>query len=150
MAELVDTLSRRLSENVILTVVCGRNEKLKTRLEKLNAKNVRVLGYTGEVSLLMDSADLYLTKAGGISTTEACFKGLPMVFIDAVSGCEAHNRRFFEPLGFGLAGSEDDSTTDVCLKMLFDAQKLEETSQKMLKEFCVDPCEMIYDFFSKQ
>ncbi len=149
MAELVDTLSRRLPEDVVLTVCCGKNEKLKTRLEKLNAKNVRALGYTNEVSLLMDSADLYLTKAGGISTTEACFKGLPMVFIDAVSGCEAHNRHFFEPLGFGVAQTEDDSTTDVCLKMLFDAQKLEETSKRMREEFNVDPCEVIYDFFSK-
>ncbi len=147
MAELVDTLSRRLPKDVVLTVGCGKNEKLKARIDKLNAPNVRAIGYTNEVSLLMDSADLYLTKAGGISTTEACFKGLPMVFIDAVSGCEAHNRRFFEPLGFGFAASEDDSTTDVCMKVLFDSDKLSKTSEKMVKEFNTDPCEMIYNFF---
>ena len=40
------------------------------------------------MALLMDSADLYLTKPGGISVTEAASMRLPMVFIDAVAGCE--------------------------------------------------------------
>lgn len=150
MAELVDLLSRRIDSDTVLTVICGKNEKLKNRLDKLEAKNVRALGYTDEVSLLMDSADIYLTKAGGISTTEACFKGLPMVFIDAVSGCEAHNRHFFEPIGFGFGPNEDDSTTDVCMNMLFNSKKLEETSKKMRDEFNLDPCEVIYDFFSNK
>lgn len=149
MAELTDTLSRRVPDDVIITVICGKNEKLKNRIDKLGAKNVHTTGYTNEVSLLMDSADLYLTKAGGISTTEACFKGLPMVFIDAVSGCEAHNRHFFEPLGFGFAASEDESITDVCLRVLYDAQTLAQTSKQMKNEFNVDPCEIIYNFFSK-
>ena len=47
----------------------------------------------------MDSADLYLTKPGGISTTEAAVKALPMVLINAVSGCERYNLSYFTALG---------------------------------------------------
>ncbi|MFR7461994.1 MAG: hypothetical protein ACLUW8_14630 [Subdoligranulum sp.] len=43
----------------------------------------------------MQASDLFLTKPGGLSTSEAMAAELPMVLIDAVAGCETHNLNFF-------------------------------------------------------
>ena len=51
------------------------------------------------MSLYMDSADLLLTKPGGISITESAVKKLPMAFVNAVAGCEQYNMDFFVKMG---------------------------------------------------
>ena len=56
------------------------------------SSRIHIVGYTDKVSLYMDSADLYLTKPGGISVTEAAIKQCPMLFINAVAGCQGTER----------------------------------------------------------
>lgn len=90
-------IGRDLPDDQDLTIVCGTNKQLYRRLQRrfYDAKNVHVRSYVKDMALLMDSADLYLTKPGGISVTEAASMRLPMVFIDAVAGCEEYNKDFF-------------------------------------------------------
>ena len=90
-------LVRLMDEDVEISVVCGSNERMKKSLESSygHLRNIHVLGYVAAMSSLYDSADLLMTKPGGISTTEAAVKALPMVLINAVAGCEAHNLQFF-------------------------------------------------------
>ena len=63
--------------------------------------SVHIRGFEKEMSLFLDSANLCLTKPGGVCITEAATKGVPMMFVFTVAGCEDHNRRFF--LQNGLA-----------------------------------------------
>ena len=65
----------------------------------------------------MNSADLYLTKPGGISTTEAAMKNLPMVLIDTVSGCETYNLRYFVSCGGASTDSHLPSLTQLTLRL---------------------------------
>ena len=97
MEKLADQLSELLPVNSDLTIVCGTNRKLEAKLRQKfrSRRNIHILGYVADMSMLMDSADLYLTKPGGISITEAAVKNLPMVFIDAVAGCEEYNKIYF-------------------------------------------------------
>lgn len=90
-------LARNLPDDVEISIICGRNRRLYRRLTRKyrNDPWIHPVGYTDRISLYMDSAELYLTKPGGISTSEAAIKGLPMVFINAVAGCEEYNRDFF-------------------------------------------------------
>ena len=80
-----------------VSVICGTNKRLYRILNYRYRKSSRIhiVGYTDKVSLYMDSADLYLTKPGGISVTEAAVKQRPMLFINAVAGCEQYNMDFF-------------------------------------------------------
>ena len=66
-------IGRDLPDDQDLTIVCGTNKQLYRRLQRrfYDAKNVHVRSYVKDMALLMDSADLYLTKPGGISVTEA-------------------------------------------------------------------------------
>ena len=72
----------------------------------------------------MDSADLYLTKPGGISVTEATRKRLPMVLVNAVAGCEDDNLRYFTALGAAVTADTPEELSALCLSLLADPQAL--------------------------
>ena len=101
ISEVVSCLAKKMPESCELSVVCSSNKKLyrKLRMRYGHKKNVHVLGFVKNIAKLLDSADVFITKPGGISTTEAVVKGIPMVLINAVGGCETHNLEFFVSRG---------------------------------------------------
>lgn len=127
MRKLAQKLMDDLPPQTEITVVCGTNQALRDKLTKAcgDKKHVHVLGYTKEMPLLMDSADLYLTKPGGISTTEAAAKGLPMVFVDAVAGCEKYNLQFFLKKGAAVTAKNPAKLAKLCFTLLNDPGQLE-------------------------
>ncbi|GMK41188.1 UDP-glucuronosyltransferase [Paenibacillus sp. CCS19] len=90
--------------NRVQLIVCvGSNEKMKEKLlqeERFNHPNVHILGFTREVSKLMDVADLLVTKPGGMTCTEGLSKGLPMLFYKPIPGQEEENSEYFVQNGF--------------------------------------------------
>ncbi len=94
-------LSKKLPTNVTLVVLCGKNEELANDLSRFSSDTFRVVGYTDEMPLYLSAADVCLTKPGGLMTTEAIAKRLPMVFVEAVPGCETRNLNFLSELGVG-------------------------------------------------
>ncbi|SJN10369.1 Monogalactosyldiacylglycerol synthase [Leucobacter sp. 7(1)] len=76
------------------TVVCGRNDGLRQRIEQLvsTADNrYRVLGFTTEMPQLLRRADLFVGKPGGLSASECMAAGLPMVLVNPIPGQEVRN-----------------------------------------------------------
>ncbi|HTL41004.1 MAG TPA: glycosyltransferase [Pseudolysinimonas sp.] len=76
------------------TVVCGRNDELRQRIEQLVAPagdRYRVLGYTSEMRQLLRDADLFIGKPGGLSASECMAAGLPMVLVNPIPGQEERN-----------------------------------------------------------
>lgn len=120
-------IGRDLPDDQDLTIVCGTNKQLYRRLQRrfYDAKNVHVRSYVKDMALLMDSADLYLTKPGGISVTEAASMRLPMVFIDAVAGCEEYNKDFFLRTGGAVTGQTPKEIARTSLRLLSDKDTLE-------------------------
>jgi processive 1,2-diacylglycerol beta-glucosyltransferase len=75
-----------------LVVICGRNEQLRQRVERLSARiPVRAVGFVENVAELMRAADLLVTKAGGLTLAEAFCCGVPTVVHDVLPGQEAGN-----------------------------------------------------------
>jgi processive 1,2-diacylglycerol beta-glucosyltransferase len=81
-----------------IVAICGRNEDLKTKLEKLareKLNNERVvfvpIGFTREMDEYMSAADLIVGKPGGLTTSEAMAKGLIFVVVNPIPGQEEHN-----------------------------------------------------------
>ncbi|WP_104160474.1 glycosyltransferase [Arthrobacter sp. ZGTC212] len=76
------------------TVVCGRNDALRQRIEQLVApagNRYRVLGFTTEMPQLLRRADLFVGKPGGLSVSECMAAGLPMVMVNPIPGQEVRN-----------------------------------------------------------
>jgi len=80
-----------------LLVVAGRDGVLERRLRAAvagAARPARVLGFVDRVDELMSLADLLLSKAGGLTVSEALAKGLPMVIYRPIPGQEEGNAAF--------------------------------------------------------
>jgi processive 1,2-diacylglycerol beta-glucosyltransferase len=74
-------------------VVCGRNAALKAAIdaETFDDDAVRVLGYTDDMPELLDVADLFVGKPGGLSSAECMAAGLPMALVNPIPGQETRN-----------------------------------------------------------
>ena len=120
--EIVNEMAHRMDDTMEMIVVCGNNKRLyKCLKEKTkHCRQIHIRGYVENMSRLMDSADVYLTKPGGISVTEASAKKLPMILINAVGGCEAYNYRFFTDMGTAVSGKDAAELADVCMTLLKD------------------------------
>ncbi len=83
-----------------LVVVCGRNQEMRRRLERIRARMpMRVLGFVDDMAALMRSADLLITKAGGLTLAEAYCCELPVVIHDVLPGQEAGNLEYVRRAG---------------------------------------------------
>lgn len=122
--KLTKLLSYGLNDNIQIAVICGNNTRLLTRLQNANFKNVKAIGYTDKIPLYMDAAKLMITKPGGISVSEAAAKGLPMIFFNAVPGCESRNSDFFVSRQLVTASSDINEISDIAIQLLNDENKL--------------------------
>lgn len=129
----VEQIIPLLAGNYDLSVVCGTNEALYERLQRQYRKDDRIhlYGFTREVDLLLDSADLLLTKPGGLSTTEAAAKKVPMVLLDTVGACETYNLNFFVNAGGAVAAETPEAVAEIIEGLLFDEAKLQEMKQAL-------------------
>lgn len=136
--KLVRLFSERISEEQELTVVCGTNKGLYQKLDSKFSQNkhIHILGYTESIALLMSGADLYLTKPGGISVTEATAMGLPMVFVNAVAGCEEHNMQYFINHGAAVTAETPKALVELSFSLLADNAALERMSAASRKVCC--------------
>lgn len=105
LAPLIHSFLNQTDEKVTIVVMGGNNEELKGSLRKRFAEKpqVRILDYTDQVSLYMDSADLLYTKPGGLTSTEALVKNIPFIHTAPIPGCETKNARFFASHGMSYA-----------------------------------------------
>lgn len=133
---LAEYLPQQIPSDSMLIVICGNNLRLYKTLTKYPLPgNMRVVGFTSRMPLYMDAAELILTKPGGLSTTEAAVKALPMIFIDAVPGCETKNYEFF--LQNGCADMRDSvlELCDAVCDYLENPDKLKAMSNTLKSEF---------------
>ena len=90
---MFSTVSELLAGGIQTVCVCGSNEALRKKLEKLEGP-LLALGFTDEVALCMDAADLIVTKAGGLTVAELIAKRLPAVLSPSIPGQEERNGDF--------------------------------------------------------
>ena len=93
-------------------IVCGKNEKLYYSLAEVIAQSCNPMvrfGYVHNVEELMSVSDLIITKAGGLTVSEALTKHLPLVIFKPIPGQEEENANFVQRIGAGhVAGTEDE------------------------------------------
>lgn len=144
--ELTDKLPKVLPSGVRLVVVCGNNKKLYTHINKKGiSPNMTVLGFTTQMSLYMDAADIIMTKPGGLSSTEGATKHKPLVFINAVPGCETRNLDFFVDHGFALSGYDTKELISIITNCMLFPSDLDGVSKKIAESFNENHAKIIYE-----
>lgn len=85
-------------------IVCGKNKKLYNSLDPLVKKSINSivrLGFVDNIDELMTVADVIVTKAGGLTVSEALTKSLPMVIYRPIPGQEERNALYIQKAGAG-------------------------------------------------
>lgn len=126
MAELADKLAA-LSSGPQVLVLCGTNEVLKAKVEALPAAatgRVRAMGFTTHVDLLLEAADLIVSKAGGLTCSEALIKRTPLVVFKPTPGQEVENARFLEAGGAAVHADSLETVAATVARWLDDPEAL--------------------------
>lgn len=119
ISELVRQLRKHITKEDRIVCICGKNEKLKKQIKKLFPVSsvVKVLGYTSKISLIMDACDVLLTKPGGITSTEALIKNIPLVHINPIKGLEEYNSAFFKKKGMAYRGDTLEEQVEMAIQL---------------------------------
>ncbi len=123
---LCDAIRRVPDENALLCVLPGRNEELREMLdEKYHGAGVTAIPFTDKVAEYMRAADVLLSKAGGISSSEAAVLGVPLVHTMAIPGVETLNAEFFVAHGMSFFAQNVDEAARFADRLIFDAAAAE-------------------------
>ncbi len=109
MLGLCDDLIRNLESDGVAYILVGRNEDLKKDLDRkyYNNTKLKTVSFTKEVVQYMVAADVMISKAGGLSSTEAAVVNVPLVHVNAIPGCETCNAKFFARKGMSIYAHSD-------------------------------------------
>lgn len=119
---LCRTIRRIPDSNSLLCVLAGRNEELRTTLEtEFRGQNILALPFTDRVSDYMCAADVLLSKAGGISSSEAAVLGVPLVHTMVIPGVETLNAEFFEAHGMSYFAKNAEEAARFADRLIFDS-----------------------------
>jgi processive 1,2-diacylglycerol beta-glucosyltransferase len=108
-----------------LTVVAGKNESMRKRLEKIAAGRATVHGFVTNVHELMGKSDLIITKAGGLTVSECLAKRLPMVIFSPIPGQEECNADFLLEHGCAVKARTLDVLDYKILELLENPARLD-------------------------
>lgn len=148
---LAEKLPLIMPRDVQLVVICGTNRRLYSQLIRAGLpESVKITGFTSRMSLYMDASDLMITKPGGLTVTEAAAKRLPMIFINAVPGCETRNLEFFVSNSLADTRNSPDELAALVCDYLNDSAKLQRLKDRLEEEFNLTPLKTIYGKISEK
>lgn len=102
---------RKMRIDSQLVVVSGNNKSLYRSLQraagKTQKKKISIYGYVNNIDELMEISTLIITKAGGLTTSEALVKGLPLVIIKPLPGQEEINTTYLLHKGAAVKITDD-------------------------------------------
>ncbi|MCP1309343.1 MGDG synthase family glycosyltransferase [Paenibacillus tyrfis] len=109
----------RLDE-IELVFVCGRNKPLQEQIEASFAghSRVRILGYVEHIHELMAISSCLITKAGGITLSEALAMRLPVIVFRPLPGQEKENARFLAQQGAVEIAQRPDELTSLVKRIV--------------------------------
>ncbi|GGA09197.1 processive diacylglycerol beta-glucosyltransferase [Paenibacillus marchantiophytorum] len=116
MASYMEEMLHKLIqlENCRIVVICGRNEKLKHRLEAEFATNrsITILGFVDNVHEWMSQATCLVTKAGGLTLTEAIVLRVPIFIYKPYGGQEKENALYLASRGMAAISKSIDELSE--------------------------------------
>jgi processive 1,2-diacylglycerol beta-glucosyltransferase len=124
MDQVVERLGAS-NEPMQIVAVAGKDRRALRRLDRVKVKapvSLRVIGWTNEVSALMQAARILVTKPGGLTIAEAALCSLPVVFFDPIPGAEFVNARRMVDAGAAVVTHGPNETAQAIISLLNDDQ----------------------------
>lgn len=112
---IVTSLAKSTENPMQVIAVCGCNKKQFQALQKTQSQipkhiKLEIMGFILQTELVsfIQAADLFITKAGGLSPAEAFVLGKPTILLNVISGHEKENAELFAKLGLAEINIETE------------------------------------------
>lgn len=121
-----------------ITVVCGKNEKLKNELDQkynkyIKDKKLHIIGYSKDIDILMEYSDLIISKPGGLTATEAISKHLPLLIPFAIPGQEYENVEVLTSNGYAIYLDNFLELNSIIDRFIDNPKELNKIKNNMIK-----------------
>lgn len=136
---LCDELLKQSNEDYVAYVLVGRNRKLKEKMDRRYGDNDRIqsVAFTKKVNLYMNAADVMISKAGGLSSTEAAVANIPLVHLLVYTACESKNADFFASHELSVRAGSAKSAIAAALELIRNKEKAEK--MRAMQRSCINP-----------
>jgi len=135
LADLATRLASLALQPVVI-VACGINRRLRAQIEALpeaRAGNVRALGFTRDMDLLLEACDVAVGKAGGLTCSEALIKGTPLVIFKPTPGQEVRNAEYLEAAGAAFHADSEQEVEATVGRLLADPDARAQVRESALR-----------------
>lgn len=130
----VRTLLPYLEQNADcdLNILCGSNEALFDSVEAEFTKNRQItpMHSTDKMALYLKASDVFISKPGGLSSTESAAAGVPLVHISPIPGCESRNAEFFAKEGIAVKVENTETELLSAVERLLEPRNAEEMRKR--------------------
>ncbi|MBR7147785.1 MAG: glycosyltransferase [Firmicutes bacterium] len=143
----------QLGMDVQILVVCGNNQKMFRKITKIQPKldcDVRVYGFVDNVHEMMDAADCIITKPGGITSSEAQAKGLPMIMVNPIPGQEERNVEFLLNNGMAVNVTKTFSVAEAVFSLFRHPETIEHMKDTVARRGKKHAAEHLCQFLMEQ
>ena len=129
-------------------VLTGRNAGMREAVESRFAGDERITAvpFTREVPLWMRAADVMISKAGGLSSTEAAVAGIPLVHLMTIPGCETKNAAFFEERGMSRRTRSESEAAEAAVSLAHDPAASEAMREAQRQNTHADAAKRVLDY----
>lgn len=128
LGNLGDMLKKlKPSADIRYDILCGNNRKLYNEIASLNNAYIQPFPYIAsrvEMNRLYESVDAVITKAGGVTVSEALWKRLPVFVHTSLPGQETFNREYLQSQGLIRNLRDDIPYTEQLTRILSDTFRL--------------------------
>lgn len=149
--EIINELINKVDNSTFIVALVGKNKELKKEISAcFNSEKVLPVGFTDKVELYMDASDILLSKPGGLSSTEAAVKRIPLIHTMPIPGCENKNANLFEKKGMSIVAKDIDEVVSKTIYLLEHDKKREEIVKNQIKNISFDSSKKICDYIISQ
>lgn len=149
--QLAARLERSRPGDSTMVIICGSDKRLHDRLKKQfnGIDSVIIEGFTDSVADYLSACDVVFTKPGGLSSTEAAARRVPIVHTSPIPGCETRNSAYFKANGMSLAPRGIKNQVAAGLRLAEDAALAEKMRTAQSKNVNPDTAAEIMGFISR-
>lgn len=119
---IVDLLNTIENENYKIITICGTNTKLLEEIQDRNFKNVIPFGFTKNINDFIYTADVVISKPGGLSSTEIAAIRKPLIHMFAIPGIETYNMNYFKEHNMSLNCNNYLEIKDMINELLYNKE----------------------------
>ncbi|HEY5556640.1 MGDG synthase family glycosyltransferase [Acetobacterium sp.] len=130
----------KVRDKIRIIVVCGKNVKIEKEIRNINSREpstnkiVEIHGFVNNISELMDMSDAIISKPGGLTSTEAIVKNIPMIIPFYYPGQEEENADYLVDGGMAIKVNKIKDLTSMVDFLFENKYIIKRMSENMSEE----------------